>query len=234
MTAEDQQAPQPAERPLPTGTVKYYERHLFVCSGQSDWPAYIDQDGGFAQRLIQEVAGQAAIMPRVVKITACDEPSLGAGGHDLLVFPDGIRYLGLREEDLPALVSDHLIGDRPSPRIPYRSLSDRYVFVCVHGRRDERCGRCGPPLVARFQGELVRRGLAEEVLVRRTSHLGGHAYAGNVIVYPGGDWYGYVTPDDVPRLIDQHLVRGELVAALWRGRMGLTTYDQFGVVIDRS
>lgn len=234
MTVADETVPDPTDRPRPVGTVKYYERHLFICSGRTDWPAHIDQGGGFAQRLTEEVAGQVSNMPRKVKITACDELSLADEGYDLLVFPDRIRYVGLKEQELPVLVSDHLVGDRPSLRLPHRPLPQRYVFVCVHGQRDERCGQCGPGLVIRFQAELARRGLADEILVRRTSHLGGHAFAGNVIFYPGGDWYGYVTPEHVPQLIDQHLLRGHLVSELWRGRMGLTTVDQMALVARQS
>jgi len=46
------------------------------------------------------------------------------------------------------------------------------------------------------------------------SHTGGHNYAGNLIIYgPNADgevighWYGYVTLDDVPILLDQHFYR---------------------------
>jgi (2Fe-2S) ferredoxin len=59
------------------------------------------------------------------------------------------------------------------------------------------------------------------VTVRRTSHVGGHAFAGNVLIYPSGDWYGFVTPADVSRLVEDHLAGGKVVTDLWRGRMGL-------------
>jgi len=36
------------------------------------------------------------------------------------------------------------------------------------------------------------------------SHIGGHKYAGNVIVYPSGTWYGRVTPCHVPHLLLAH------------------------------
>lgn len=35
-------------------------------------------------------------------------------------------------------------------------------------------------------------------------HLGGHQYAGNVIVYPSGRWYGRVLTCHVPLLIDAY------------------------------
>jgi (2Fe-2S) ferredoxin len=78
--------------------------------------------------------------------------------------------------------------------------------------------------------ELSKRELADRVTVRRTSHVGGHAFAGNVLIYPGGDWYGYVTPEDIPRLVENHLVEGQIVTDLWRGRMGMIPEVQIGVV----
>ena len=55
--------------------------------------------------------------------------------------------------------------------------------------------------------------------MRATSHVGGHKYAGNVIVYPEGVWYGYVRPDDAGRIVREHLARGRFVTDLLRGRM---------------
>jgi (2Fe-2S) ferredoxin len=75
--------------------------------------------------------------------------------------------------------------------------------------------------VERFHDELNRRALTGMVTVRRTSHVGGHAFAGTVLIYPSGDWYGFVTPEDVPRLLEDHLAGGKVVTDLWRGRMGL-------------
>ncbi|KAE8021479.1 hypothetical protein FH972_007364 [Carpinus fangiana] len=40
-----------------------------------------------------------------------------------------------------------------------------------------------------------------------------------------GHWYGYVTPDDVPALLDQHIGKGEIIERLWRGQMGAATEE---------
>jgi (2Fe-2S) ferredoxin len=69
--------------------------------------------------------------------------------------------------------------------------------------------------------ELNERELTDGVTIHRTSHVGGHVFAGNVLIYPGGDWYGFVTPEDVPRLVEDHLVRGNIVTDRWRGRLGM-------------
>jgi len=36
-----------------------------------------------------------------------------------------------------------------------------------------------------------------------------------------GDWYGNVCPSDVSEIIEKHVLSGETVYRLWRGRMGL-------------
>jgi (2Fe-2S) ferredoxin len=73
------------------------------------------------------------------------------------------------------------------------------------------------------------------------SHVDGHKYVGNLIIYgPNADgevtghWYGYVTPDDVPILLDQHIGKREIVDRLWRGQMDLTEEEQKQVHQERS
>jgi (2Fe-2S) ferredoxin len=213
------------EREPLTGSVKLYHRHLFVCTGLVEWPARLEEGGGFLQALATVIKFRMPDMPLKVKMTACDEGSSGEG-CDVLVFPDQIRYLGVRERDFPALVEDHLVGNQVSEQIPHEPLSGQHLFVCTHRNRDDRCGICGPPLIEGFKAILQARGLADQVRVRRTSHLGGHKYAGNVLIYPSGDWYGYVTPEDIARVVDEHILAGQLVRDLWRGRMGLSPEEQ--------
>jgi hypothetical protein len=213
------------------GTVKLYDRHLIVCTGVTDWAARIENDGGYLQALAQVVAGAADQIVGKVKVTACNEKSRGGtaddpAGYDILVFPDCIRYENVEPSDFAYLLKDHLIGNRPSDHLSYSRFGESYVFVCSHGLRDDRCGLCGPPLVDRFKAELENRMLTEQIRVRKVSHLGGHAYAGNVLIYPGGHWYGYVTLADVPLLIDNHLIKHQIFKSLWRGRMGLSPEEQ--------
>lgn len=62
-------------------------------------------------------------------------------------------------------------------------LNGPYVFVCSHGSRDRRCGICGPALVSRFKDEIELHGLQGKVSISPCSHIGGHKYAGNVIIF---------------------------------------------------
>lgn len=153
----------------------------------------------------------------IPKLTATDEPSRGAG-LDLLVFPEAVRYVGADEAAWSRILEEHLAGGVVSGAAPHEPITGRWVFVCVHRARDERCGRCGPPVLEAMRRAVREEGL-EDVTVRATSHVGGHKYAGNVIVYPEGVWYGYVTAEDVPRIVRRHLRRGQRIEELRRGSM---------------
>uniref|UniRef100_A0A1D1YDD5 Altered inheritance of mitochondria protein 32 n=2 Tax=Anthurium amnicola TaxID=1678845 RepID=A0A1D1YDD5_9ARAE len=144
-----------------------------------------------------------------------------------------IRYRRLTHFDVDVFVEEVLVKNAEWFPGVVETLTRSYVFVCSHGSRDKRCGVCGPPLIKRFKEEIQERSLQDHVTVSACSHIGGHKYAGNVIIFgPGADgvvtghWYGYVSPDDVPVLLDQHIGKGEVVTHLWRGQMGLSEEQQ--------
>jgi len=110
------------------------------------------------------------------------------------------------------------------------------VYVCTHGARDCRCGKIGGQVAQTLREEIDRRNLSSLIKLAETSHVGGHKYAGNVLIYPHGEWLGYVTPPDVPSVLDaiMHLPRqnwnlrdaSPLFPSHWRGRMGLEKAEQ--------
>ncbi|KAI9090675.1 hypothetical protein K1719_028528 [Acacia pycnantha] len=64
-------------------------------------------------------------------------------------------------------------------------IAGSHVFVCAHASR---VVRCGPVLVEKFNEEIGLRGLKDQVFVWACSYVGGHKYAGYVIIYsPGSD-----------------------------------------------
>lgn len=62
-------------------------------------------------------------------------------------------------------------------------LAGSYIFVCAHRSRDKRCGVCGTALITKLIEEIELRGLKDQICVHACSHIGGHKYAGNVIVF---------------------------------------------------
>ena len=124
------------------------------------------------------------------------------------------------------------------------------VLICGHGGRDERCGILGPLL----QDEMSRTITASRLLkdaqlsfsrasfdgysnglkVGLCSHIGGHRFAGNMIIYfprqyglssdtaghplqGCGVWYGRVEPKHVEGILDRTIREGQIIEELLRG-----------------
>lgn len=224
------------QNPL-VGTVQHYHRHVFLCyKNPRNWPPRIEaaEFDRLPRLLSATLAARKGDMNKETRLTICEgRDGTETSNGDVLIFPDMTRYRRLTHFDVDTFVEEVLIKDVEwLPGNPEK-LKGSYIFICCHGSRDRRCGVCGPPLVARFKEEVELRGLQGKVSVSPCSHVGGHKYAGNVIIFGRsvsgevtGHWYGYVTPDDVASLLEQHIMRGEIVEWLWRGQMGLTEDQQ--------
>lgn len=130
-----------------------------------------------------------------------------------------------------------------------RSIDEILVLICGHGGRDVRCGTLGPILKHEFEEKLERQNIellreppvAEAVKIDHVvegytptarvgliSHIGGHKWAGNVIIYipPSfsrndlagkGIWYGRVEPGHVEGIVTKTIVEGKVIKDLFRG-----------------
>lgn len=94
----------------------------------------------------------------------------------------------MEESNVESFFEDVLVNGKPWAAGVPEVLAGSHVFVCAHGSRDVRCGVCGPVLIEKLNEEIELRGLKDQVSVTACSHIGGHKYAGNVIIYsPGPD-----------------------------------------------
>lgn len=93
------------------------------------------------------------------------------------------------------------------------------VLICGHTQRDIRCGVLGKLIHKEFEEVLKRENLENDVELGYISHVGGHVYAGNlVILKPNGKmfWYGMVRPHHVQGLVDQSIKSDDLIEELSR------------------
>jgi (2Fe-2S) ferredoxin len=95
----------------------------------------------------------------------------------------------------------------------------RHVFVCVNERSPDNpkgcCKAKGAEQVrARLKSELATRGLRGLIRANNAGCLDQCEHGVTVLVYPEQVWYGGVTVDDVPEIIDRHLIGGEYVERL--------------------
>ncbi|XP_030450470.2 uncharacterized protein LOC115672703 [Syzygium oleosum] len=208
-----------------------YGRHVFLCfKGPGSWtPKVEDADTEMLPKLLgAALKARKSEIPVKTRLTMCGGCNgIECSDGDVLIFPEMIKYKGLTESGVDSFVEDVLVNGKPWASGVPEALAGSHIFVCAHGSRDRRCGVCGPPLIEKLNEEIESRGLKDQVFVSPCSHIGGHKYAGNLIVFSPdsegtitGHWYGYVTPDDVPEVLDEHIGQGKVIERLWRGQMG--------------
>jgi hypothetical protein len=89
---------------------------------------------------------------------------------------------------------------------------DQPLFVvCTHGKRDRCCAVYGRPLYDSLRNELG------DDWVWQCSHVGGDRFAGNLVVFPHGLYFGRVGPAEVPAVVDACL-DGRIHLDRYRGR----------------
>lgn len=77
------------------------------------------------------------------------------------------------------------------------------------------CTSYGSKLVREaFEREISAKGLLDEVKIVGTGCFGLCGYGPVVIVYPDGTFYGKLTPEDVPEIVEEHLLKGRVVTRL--------------------
>jgi hypothetical protein len=107
-------------------------------------------------------------------------------------------------------------------------------LVCTHGKHDACCAQFGRPVASALAAEDVEH-------VWECSHIGGDRFAGNLLCFPHGLYFGHVTPASASRIaslyrasrIDLEHYRGRCAypfsvqAADWflRRELGIDTID---------
>ncbi len=82
-----------------------------------------------------------------------------------------------------------------------------HVLVSV----DPECIKRGAhEILDALQDELVDQGLIDEVQVLETSRIGDISDAPDMMVYPEGVHYIGLTPDDIPFIVEEHLLKGRI------------------------
>jgi hypothetical protein len=112
--------------------------------------------------------------------------------------------------------------------------------VCTHGKRDRCCARYGRPLYDAVADQVDRD------WVWQCTHVGGDRFAGNLVCFPEGLYFGRVGLGDVWPLLSDYLA-GKIYLDCYRGRCcypfavqaaeeavrretGLTCFDEVALV----
>lgn len=95
----------------------------------------------------------------------------------------------------------------------------RHVFVCINERPpDNPKGSCkhrgGVDVRDTLKQALSARGLSKVIRANNAGCLDQCEHGVAIVVYPEQVWYGNVTPEDIPEIVEQHLIGGRPVERL--------------------
>ncbi len=86
-----------------------------------------------------------------------------------------------------------------------------HVLVC----KGTGCVASGSePIFETLQKEIEKKGLDKEVKVIQTGCLGLCELGPNILIYPEGSYYCQVKAEDVPEIVEEHLLKGRVVQRL--------------------
>ena len=97
-------------------------------------------------------------------------------------------------------------GERPGLEPHGRPL----FLVCTHGRRDVCCAERGRPLAVELSGPHPDE-------TWESTHIGGDRFAGNLLAFPHGLYFGRVGPEDGAAIADAY-TNGLIALEHFRGR----------------
>jgi len=104
--------------------------------------------------------------------------------------------------------------------MPAKALWKHHIFVCCNERDPDHprpsCGRThGEAVRAWFKQGIKKRGLQLTVRANKAGCLEGCEAGPSVVIYPDAVWYRVRTASDVERILDEHIIGGTPVAALY-------------------
>jgi (2Fe-2S) ferredoxin len=99
------------------------------------------------------------------------------------------------------------------------SRYQRHVFVCINERPSEHPrGCCLHRGAAEFRdslkAEINKRGLNKIVRINNAGCLDACEHGVVMVVYPEGIWYGKVTTKDIPEIVEQTIIGGQIIQRL--------------------
>jgi (2Fe-2S) ferredoxin len=116
--------------------------------------------------------------------------------------------------------------ENPADIIPYSGARserlasfERHLFICTNQREPGSARGCCSPdgkgeLQKLFKEAIGAAGLKATVRANKAGCLDQCEHGPTVVVYPEAVWYGFVQPEDVAEIVQEHIVNGRPVERL--------------------
>ena len=116
------------------------------------------------------------------------------GDHTLICFAVDTREAWLGSAVLDRIEDAAHLDPRERSSFAGDRAGAPLFVVCTHGRRDPCCAERGRPLVEAAAA-------ADREVVWESTHVGGDRFAGNLVAFPHGLYFGRVEPEEVDDLM---------------------------------
>ncbi|KAJ5769241.1 hypothetical protein N7520_003800 [Penicillium odoratum] len=224
-------------RPL-YGQIKEIQAHVLVATGRSDWKEKPDQEHGSLMEAFDQSSAKSKLGRIMVSASNLQTPD-HSGEQDptkpttVLILPSFTYVDSVSQADVPDLVNrfiDNLNDEKNgSSAISGSGMTarpcelDYVILLCSHRRRDARCGITAPLIKRELERHLRPLGLDRDTDDSRpggagiffVSHVGGHKFSANVLVYRKKDqqmiWLARVRPEHCEGLVKYTLLQGKVV-----------------------
>lgn len=95
---------------------------------------------------------------------------------------------------------------------------EKHIFICTNQRPPgdkKSCGEaCGLSYVKEFKKILKDKNLLGKVRAQRAGCLDACDYGPSMVIYPEGVFYGGVSLNDIPEIIEEHVIHNRPVKRL--------------------
>lgn len=125
--------------------------HIFLCTDGKDFcGCESNGNAALSGALRQELAKRRLMASVKINIMQCRQP--GIAGPVFVVHPDGVWYSGLKAENVPEFIEQHVLGGKPVERFVLRDLKP---VTAVPAHLVEAADCCAEKLTPEQQAEAL-------------------------------------------------------------------------------
>ncbi|KAE8382893.1 Sucrase/ferredoxin-like-domain-containing protein [Aspergillus bertholletiae] len=216
------------------GHIKEFHTHVLVATGKSDWTERVENEKGSLMEAFDRSSNQSKHGRMMVSASNLSNPihetngdHQATQGTTVLLLPSFTFVDSVTTGDVRHLVDSFIDAPKGQPvasQLPSRPCPyDYVVLLCSHRRRDARCGITAPLIKKELERHLRPHGLYRDADDERpggvgiffVSHVGGHKFAANVLIYRKQAeqmiWLARVKPEHCEGVVNYTILQGKVV-----------------------
>ncbi|KAE8371435.1 Sucrase/ferredoxin-like-domain-containing protein [Aspergillus bertholletiae] len=208
------------------GHIKQFDAHVLVATGKAAWLGKVEEKGSLLEAF-KSNEGKPQHRRIMVSASSLSPPESGDGEADsakttVFLLPSFTFVDGVAAGDVHHVIDTFIENPKQASRLSSRPCPHDYVvLLCSHQRRHARGGITAPLIKKELERHLCSYGLYRDLDDERAggvgvyfvSHLGGHKFAANVLVYRKKErqriWLERVRPEHCEGLVKYTILQGK-------------------------